>query len=310
MKEKFRDKKFGAEKLILLKHIDTILKEFDRQDIKVTLRQLYYQLVTKELIPNKKSEYSRLSELLTDARYCGLVDWEAIEDRIRVPKMHSEFKDVPDLIESAKYSYRLDRWKGQENYVELWTEKDALSSILHPIANKWHIHFCVNRGYSSATAMYDASKRVAEAIDDGKKVIILYLGDHDPSGEDMVRDIRQRLIEFGGSGGYDGNDEPLLADEDEELDFFHVTKIALTDEQVKMYRPPPNPAKMTDPRADAYVRQHGATSWEVDALRPDVMIKLVEQSILDLVDLEKMMQIQDKEKKDMKQLENFGKKVK
>jgi hypothetical protein len=296
MKEKFRDKKFGAEKLALLTSISGILAEFKRQDIKVTLRQLYYQLVSRDIIANKISEYQKLSDVLTDARYCGLIDWEAIEDRIRVPEMHSEFSDVANLIESAKYSYRLDRWKGQENYVELWTEKDALSSVLSPIANKWHIHFCVNRGYSSATAMYDASKRLIDAQNDDKHIIILYLGDHDASGLDMVRDITDRLVE--------------LCEFDPDDEVFEVRHIALTGEQIKMYRPPPNPAKITDPRAKAYIEEHGDKSWEVDALRPDVMIKLVEKSVQDLIDLEKMTQIMDKEKKDMKQLENFGKKIK
>lgn len=300
MRETFREKNFGEKKLALLKHIHFILAEFDKQGIKVTLRQLYYQLVSRDLIANKLAEYSRLSELLTDARYCGLIDWEAIEDRIRIPHIHAEFKDVPDLIESAKYSYRLDRWKGQENYVELWTEKDALSSILSPIANKWHIHFCVNRGYSSATAMYDASKRLLDAREQGKKIIILYLGDHDASGLDMVRDIHERLVELCEFQPYG----------DGEVDELEVKHIALTGEQIKMYKPPPNPAKITDPRAKRYIEQYGGQSWEVDALRPDVMIKLVEQSVEELVDVDIMQEIIEKEKKDMKQLENFGKKVK
>ena len=175
MIEKFREKRFNPEKLILLERIKEILKEFEKQNIAVTLRQLYYQLVSRDLIPNRVQEYAKLSTLLTDARYCGIIDWSAIEDRIRIPEMHSEFEDVLDLIKSAKASYRLDsyrldsyrldsyrldRWKGQEYYIELWTEKDALSSILSPIAEKWHIHFCVNRGYTSATAIYDAHRLV------------------------------------------------------------------------------------------------------------------------------------------------------
>lgn len=130
MKEKFRDKKFGKDNLEMLEKIMEVVEEFERQKIKLTLRQLYYQLVSRGIIPNVQKEYARLSSLLTDARYCGLIDWEAIEDRIRVPEIPQEFDDVLDLIEAAKNSYRLPRWEGQKYYVELYTEKDALSSVL------------------------------------------------------------------------------------------------------------------------------------------------------------------------------------
>jgi hypothetical protein len=192
-----------------------------------------------------------------------------------------------DLVESAKYSYRLDRWQGQQYYVELFTEKDALSSVLSPIANKWHIYLNVNRGYSSATALYDASKRFLMNPD--KTCILLYLGDHDPSGLDMVRDVRFRLTEFGCD--------------------VEVIPIALTFEQVRKYNPPPNPAKVTDSRAKGYINEFGRQSWEVDALPPDVMINLVNSAVESYVDVEKMNMVKKQESEDMKQLEEFAKQL-
>jgi hypothetical protein len=285
MKEQFRSKRFNTKNRFLLQNCLSILNEYKQKGIKVTLRQLYYQLVARGIILNLDKEYHKISGLLTDARYCGLVDWDAIEDRIRIPHRHSQFDDILDLVESAKYSYRLNRWEDQEYYVELFTEKDALSSVLEPICNTFHIYLNVNRGYSSATAYYDASKRFLEQ--DEKKCIILYFGDHDPSGLDMIRDIEKRLIEFGCT-----------------LD---VIPIALTMKQVKQYNPPPNPAKLSDPRAKWYVSAFGGTSWEVDALPPDVMINLVRSSMLKYVDPEKLNKIIEREKVDMKQLEEFAK---
>jgi hypothetical protein len=287
MKEKFRSKRFNAKSTILLEKCDRVLNEYQQKGIKVTLRQVYYQLVARGIIPNLDKEYHKLSGLLTDARYCGFLDWDAIEDRIRIPHRHSQFDNILDLVEYAKYSYRLDRWEGQQYYVELFTEKDALSSVLSPIANKWHIYLNVNRGYSSATALYDASKRFLENAD--KTCILLYLGDHDPSGLDMVRDVRFRLTEFGCD--------------------VEVIPIALTFEQVRKYNPPPNPAKVTDSRAKGYINEFGRQSWEVDALPPDVMINLVNSAVESYVDVEKMNMVKKQESQDMKQLEEFAKQL-
>jgi hypothetical protein len=308
MKEQFRNKDFGkaikislgdgriwaAQTWDIIRHCEEIVNEYLQQDIKLTLRQLYYQLVARGFIPNHDKVYDKLSILLTDARYNGLIDWESIEDRIRVPKMHAEWDNVLALIKSAKYSYRLPRWSDQNFYIELFTEKDALSSVLQPIADDWHIHFCVNRGYSSASAMYDLSKRIIGQLEAGKRCIILYLGDHDPSGLDMLRDITERNAEFLTKG----NEYIYPA--------FEVVPIALTGAQVKQYNPPSNPAKLTDPRAKWYIAKYGDKSWEVDALRPEVMIKLVNDTIAKYVDLPKLEAVKRQEREDMKKVEEFA----
>ena len=105
--------------------------------------------------------------------------------------------DTPkDILNSALYSYAKPRMKGQDNYIEVWVEKDALSGVLKRITESYHIHILVNRGYSSVSAMYDSYKRFSSAINRNQKVYILYLGDFDPSGVDMIRDIRDRIKEF------------------------------------------------------------------------------------------------------------------
>lgn len=284
MKEQFRTKKFSNENLARLEQITEVIESYQSQGIQLTLRQLYYQLVAADLITNSLKEYSKLSNLLTDARYAGLVDWESIEDRIRKPSLPQTFEDAKELLRAAVHSYKLDLWEDQDNYVELYTEKDALSSILAPIANKYRIPFSVNRGYSSASSMYDAAQRFKEHHD--KQCVLLYLGDHDPSGLDMVRDIGARLFEFGAE--------------------VNVHHIALTFEQIKQYEPPPNPAKFSDPRAKAYVAEHGRTSWEVDALKPQVMIKLVSKSIEEYIDEDKKDAVLKREKMETEAIEEFA----
>ena len=265
-----------------LNQINAIIEEYRLQGYKLTLRQLYYQLVSRDVIPNKTEEYAKLSSILVKGRMAGIVDWEAIEDRIRTPKIPYYAANVADAIDDITRQYRLDRMRNQDVYIEVWVEKDALSGVISRVTNKFHIRLMVNRGYSSATAMHDAAERMIDARGDAH---ILYLGDHDPSGMDMVRDIRDRLLEF---------------DADVEVDH-----IALTDEQIAKYNPPPNPAKVTDPRAGKYIAEYGKTSWEVDALTPTVLNALIESKILDLIDYTKYEDILEQEKIDIKKLKEF-----
>lgn len=285
----------------LLRKIISITEAYRQQHIILTSRQLYYQLVAQGIIPNAIEIYKRMTKFLTDARYGGHVDWEAIEDRGRVPEKHSEWENVESLIESAVQAYRLPRWKDQDEYIELYCEKQALESVFKPIANKWHIYFGYNKGYSSASTMYDLAKRVKEQIDIDKAVTILYFGDHDPSGLDMVRDIEARIKEFLTKGEEDPIDEERV-----EL-FFHVQQVALNIDQVNKYNPPPNPAKITDPRAKKYITTWGEKSWELDALNPTILRDLTQQAILEHIDVTKYDAVVQQEKEEIYSLQKFGK---
>jgi len=271
---------------ILIDKIVEIVEKYDSEGYRMTLRQLYYQLVSRDILPNEQKQYAKLSRILTEARMCGLVDREFIEDRIRVPKFPNQFDDIEDAMRTITNVYRLDRWNDQENYVEVWVEKDALSGVLEPITRKYHVHLLVNRGYSSASAMHDSSIRFKEAAEGGKNCVLLYFGDHDPSGEDMVRDIDDRLKGF-------------------ECDV-EVIKVALTMAQIEQYNPPPNPAKLSDPRASEYNATHGDQSWELDALPPDVLVKLVETEIKKVLDQEKYDEVIEQEDTDKDKMNTFG----
>lgn len=278
----FIEKRFQNESQALIARCNLIIEGYLQQGFRLTLRQLYYQLVTQNAVPNTERSYKKVGSLLSDARLAGLVDWDAIEDRVRVPWKPSEFDDLADLAEAALRSYRLPRWEGQEYYVELWVEKDALAGVLRPLASEFHVTQMVNRGYSSQSAMYEAAVRFGRAKRDGRKRVLLYLGDHDPSGEDMVRDVRDRLTVFGVE--------------------VEVRKVALTMAQVEEYHPPPNPAKTTDSRYERYAAQHGDESWEVDALPPDVLQRLIREAFEGLVDHELMDSVKAREERDKARL--------
>jgi hypothetical protein len=275
MKQQFIDIKFSPAKTILLNKIDRVIVSYQKMGYKLTLRQLYYQLVAKGTIPNTVKEYGKLSDLLTNARMAGLVDWSAIEDRGRKPHTPSEWQDLESIMDSVNDSFRLPRWENQPLYVELWTEKDALTSILEPITKDFHIPLVVNKGYSSASAMYAASLRFREATRSGKQCVLLYLGDHDPSGIDMDRDIRERMKTF-------------RAD-------VIVRPIGLTMEQIEELNPPENPAKVTDPRAKKYIERHGDISWEVDAIPPEALDRLVRGEIRSCTNMEYYEEVKKQE---------------
>lgn len=299
-KIKFRNIRMNKANKERLNVINLIIEEYQAQGYTLTLRQLYYQLVSRDIIPNKTSEYAKLSTLLKEGRMSGFVDWDAIEDRLRKPSKPSSWENPAEIINSCILQYQLPRQDGQSNYLEVWVEKDALSGVLSRVTNKYHVPILVNRGYSSASAMFDSFQRFKTAFSDSKEITILYLGDYDPSGLDMIRDIRERITEF--IEGYYDDDADIMSKIQ-----FNVVPIALTIEQIRQYNPPHNPAKISDPRAKEFIKNFGHSSWEVDALRPEVLNSLLTNAIETRLDLELYNSIVEREANDKKKLKTLTK---
>jgi hypothetical protein len=296
---------------VMLNKINDILVDYRRQGYVLTLRQAYYQLVSRDIIPNNAKEYAKLSGLLTKGRMAGIVDWASIEDRGRLPKLPYWVTGVKDALNDSVQQYRLNRQEGQETYVEVCIEKDALSSIFSRVTNKYHVNLLVNKGYSSCSAMYDIYERVVQAYNNGaSKCVILYFGDHDPSGIDMIRDVNSRVSEMLARGDNKEMVAELMdkagdyLDVDDESDeipdissVFRVNQLALNMQQIRQYRPPENPAKITDPRAKGYIAKYGNKSWELDALKPQVLAELCKEGIEEVIDMDKWQEMVDKEEK-------------
>lgn len=284
-----------AQKETVVNQIVEIVEYYQSMNYKLTLRQLHYQFVSRNWIINHDTAYKKLGKILDDCRYGGLVDWDAIEDRGRVPHLPYYVNDIPDALSDTVKYYRLDRQDGQNNHVEVWTEKDALSGIMKRSTEKFGVRLVVNKGYTSSSAIYSAYQRFCNEIKDGRTVTILYFGDHDPSGLDMIRDIRERL-------------EFMFANGDEQPDYdgnFEVIPIGLTMSQIKKYKCPANPTKLTDSRSDAYIKKFGKTCWEVDALNPEVLTEVVEFNINTQIDVKKYEAQLKQEKKDIKELQTI-----
>lgn len=260
--ECFRARCFHEASLILLKALSEIASNYAADGLRLTVRQIYYQCVVRGLIENNEREYQKIIRLLTEAREAGLFDWDAIEDRGREVVMRPCWRSPAEILETAARSYHEDRWELQDTRVIVVLEKAALAGIVEPVCNELDTPLLAARGYSSATLFYEIAKeRICPALDgDGQAVVILHLGDHDPSGLDMTRDLRDRLSLYARS--------PV-----------DVRRVALNMDQVEAFGPPPNPAKESDKRFEAYRREYGEKCWELDALPPEDLARLTREAI-------------------------------
>lgn len=265
MKEFFQHCKFNAASLALIDTINNVLDLYERQGYDLSLRQLYYQLVSKNVVPNTEQSYKRVGRIVSDARLAGLIDWDMIKDRGRETLELPHWSKPGDIIRDAAAQFRIDLWEDQTIHVEVMVEKQALEGVLVPVCRELDVPFTANKGYSSSSAMYEAGKRLARAAAEGKGITVVYLGDHDPSGIDMTRDVEDRLQMFS------------------EADV-HVERVALNRNQVDEYDLPENPAKTTDSRSIDYIKRFGSSSWELDALRPDVLADLVRDAVHNYID--------------------------
>ena len=302
----YRKKKFGEGSLDIIAKADHVLREYAADGYEMNLRQLYYQFVSRDWIANKDSEYKRIGKIIADARMAGLLDWNHLDDLTRHVRSFGGFENPEEFMETAFSGYSRELWEGQENYVEVWVEKDALVSIVGGAAGKLRTPFFSCRGYSSQSSMWRAANRLGKVITDDRKVTILHLGDHDPSGIDMTRDIDDRLSHFiqGNMQVYEGL-SPANAYATTRQQF-EVKRIALTMDQIDAYGPPPNPAKITDSRAKEYIYEHGHQSWELDALTPKVLEALITSEIRELLDIDLFNENIVKENEESAALESIG----
>lgn len=257
-KIQYKEINFRGKSLDLIKLVNQVVGEYEAQGYELTLRQTYYQLVARGYIPNNERSYKNIGSLINDGRLAGLIDWNSITDRTRFLRGRSHWDKPADVIASAKYSYNLDKWQGQPNYVEVWVEKDALVDIVAQACDPIDTPYFSCRGYTSQSEMWAAARRFIYQKNREQRVII-HLGDHDPSGIDMTRDIQERLNMFGAD--------------------VTVKRVALTMNQIDQYNPPPNPAKLSDSRCHAYMEQFGDESWELDALEPKVITNLIRSEV-------------------------------
>jgi hypothetical protein len=232
-----------------------------------TVRSVCYQLFTRSLIPSMaKTETNRVGTQLTWAREQGIIPWDWIVDETREPEYAGTWRDPAQFIRMAQNSYRRDRWEGQEQHVEVWSEKGTVRGTLAPVLNNYGVNFRVMHGYASATAVMQAA---TESGGSSRPWLAFYIGDWDPSGLHMSEvDLPGRLEAYGGD--------------------ITVQRIALAAPDIA---DPALPSfevetKRGDTRYRWYVRHYGSRCWEVDALNPNILRGRVVDAIRELIEPE------------------------
>lgn len=274
-------KTFNDTAELMIERSNAICAEFAAQGISLTLRSLYYRLIARGLFPESRNwardpatgrwfrdpdgtpntdmNYKWLGEIINDARLAGRLDWDYLDDEQRVLRDQPHWDDPEGILNAVASQYRTYRWASQPEHVEVWIEKDALLGVIRSVCTDNDVPYFSCRGYTSQSAMHDAALRLRRYEKQGQKTVVIHLGDHDPSGVDMSRDIQDRLELFGSTA--------------------EVIRIALTMEQIEQYQPPPNPAKLSDSRAAKYIDIYGDDSWELDAMDPAIMQALIADAI-------------------------------
>lgn len=272
MKQAYKDIQFREDTLAVIAKINATIDAYTQQGFTLSVRQLYYQLVAADEIENTERSYKRVASIINDGRLAGLIDWDAIEDRNRDIERRSAWESGSSIVRACADSFHMDMWDNQDWRVFVIVEKAALAGVLGGVCRQYDVPLLAARGYPSVSIVRElALEYLAPALERGQSVKLLHLGDHDPSGIDMTRDLEERLAMFVG--------EDLTEN-------FYLDRVALNLDQIHHYSPPPNPAKLTDSRAEDYVRRFGRQSWELDALEPSVMVELVESEVLALRDPE------------------------
>lgn len=280
MRLAYESRNFRPAALRRIEQANTIIDEYEAQGFVLTLRQLYYQFVARGLIENTERSYKNLGSLISNGRLSGLIDWEAIEDRTRNLVTPNHWDSPSEIVAACVRQYRVDLWKGQETRPEVWIEKEALVGVIAGVCDELDVAYFACRGYVSQSEQWKSGRRArARWRENDQEIVILHLGDHDPSGIDMTRDNRDRLGLFANVG----------AD-------ISVNRLALNMDQIEEHDPPPNPTKLSDSRAQGYLAEFGGFSWELDALEPRMIERLIRDAVTDLTDdnlMEERRQIQE-----------------
>ena len=270
----------GEKRLGLVQRIASVLSELGQ---KVTVRQLYYQLVVRGIIANTLQSYKSYNSTLTRAREEGYIDPYRFVDRSKPVIKCNSWGGLDTFLADVRESYRRDVWGKQPEYVEVWLEKDALRGIFDSIVYKYDVHLVIGRGYQSYTNLLEAANRINDHTNGEKVGHVLYFGDFDPSGIDIPRNIKARLCEFG-------------------VEQFDIEIVSVTPGQIEEHELPPMPVKQTDRRAGRFMAQYGDRAVELDALNPAILEELIEGSIIKYLDKELFDQTIDREKEERDRL--------
>lgn len=258
----------------------------------LTLRQLYYVLVSEQVIPKDEASYGRLKRVMRDLREEGVIPWDWLVDHTRQVFQPRTWDGLEGLLADSAAMYRRDLMRNQNVAIQLWAESDSVGSVIADVADRYTVPTFIGRGYSARGYLWAAAEDAVEAHEAGKTVHILHVGDYDPSGEDIYRDVEQTLSIYAEAIEYrtSANEvrrwlEANLGDDWPSVyggtDWLRFERLALTSEQIEEHNLPSRPPKASDVRTAKF---SGTGAVEVEALPVDVLLGIVEDAIQARID--------------------------
>jgi hypothetical protein len=246
-----RDRRTKAEVVELRSTLERVLRQYQP----MTVRQVFYQLVSMGAIQKTEQEYKgTVCRLLAEMRRDGQVPWHWIADNTRWQRKPKTYRGLDHLLNETANLYRRALWEKQNAYVEIWLEKDALAGVLVSVTNRWDVPLMVTRGFASLSYLHGAAEVIAGV---GKPAYLYYFGDRDPSGVFIDRKIEQDLRAFAPNAE------------------IYFERVAVTPEQIATLNLPTRPTKTSDARS----RTFEGASVEVDAIEPDTLRNLADGCI-------------------------------
>jgi hypothetical protein len=241
----------------------------------VTLRGLFYRVVSAGWLPSTdKKHYDRLGRLMTTLREQSVVPFSWIVDHGRSTLKPSSWSGLDDFVETVQSAYRKDFWEGMASYVHVFCEKDAVSGTLSPVTAEFDVALSPIRGYCSLSFAHEIAD-LWNRID--KPIHVYYLGDFDPSGFDLERDLKAKLVKYC-------------------LRPFGWERLGVLAEDFATFKLLPLPAKKSDCRYQAFVSRHGVRCAELDALPATELRQRVRAAIDDHIPQAQWARLQKIEK--------------
>lgn len=235
----------------------------------LTVRQLFYRLVSMRVIEKTEQAYKRVSDASGQMRLDGSLPYRKIVDGHRTRRITFAHDSLQDALKDAHGLYRRDYWSRQPAHLEVWCEKDALSGVIYPLCDAYGVPYVATRGFPSSTLIYESAQAMIRA---GKPSVVFYFGDHDASGrcisDNLERDLR--------SHGADVT----------------VKRVALEPWQIEAYSLPTRPGKSQDSRHREFIQEYGNRCVELDALPPDMLAEMIGGCIESVIEWEEWGRMQ------------------
>jgi hypothetical protein len=264
-----------------IRELRDAIREITKREQPTTIRHVFYCLVSEIGLAKTEAEYkSTVCRLLAVMRREGEIPYEWLTDNTRWMMKPASYASLTDALERCQESYRRNVWLSLPVRVEVWTEKDAISSILYDVTSKWDVPLMTARGYSSLSFLYSTAQDIIAA---GKPTFLYYFGDHDPSGQDSRRCVLKALRQFAPNA-----------------DITFEVK-AVTPAQIEQYGLPTRPTKKSDSRSHGFQGE----SVEVDAMSSHLLRELATECIVPHIDtnvLRRMRNVEAAERRTLSEM--------